>query len=88
MSREIDLISRPEELRFSGFRLMLYREVWGEIRPLRLCFIVELLRADGYPPEYKAAFDTIEEADADFLRVKKKYAREIAMVALGINRRL
>jgi hypothetical protein len=58
--------------------------VWGEIRPLRATFIVEL--EHNSRREYKAAFDTLAEADEDFERMKRKYAVEIAKTALRLKR--
>jgi len=73
-----------ERLAWPGYLLSLYYEVWGEVRPLRATFIVELEHNSWR--EYKAAFDTLEEADKDFDRVKRQHAVEIAKTALRLKR--
>jgi len=75
-----------EDLRWPGYRLTLYYEVWSEVKPPHPTFIVELESNHGLIREYKAAFDTLAEADEDFERMKRKYAVEIAKTALRLRR--
>ena len=71
-------------MRWPDYMLMLYWEVWSEVKPPRPCFIVEL-EAAGVR-QYKAAFDTLAKADEDFERTKRHHAVEIAKTAFRIRR--
>ncbi len=73
-----------EVTRWQGHRLMLYWEVWSEVKPLRPTFIVEL-ESDSHR-KYKAAFDTLAEADEDLDRIKQQHAIEIAKTAFRLKR--
>jgi len=75
-----------ERMRWSGYLLSLYWEVWAEPgrKPLRATYIVEL--EAGGVRQYKAAFDTLAEADEEFERITRKHAVEIAKTALRLRR--
>jgi len=65
--------------------LLLSWEVWGEIRPLRAMFTVEL-EIEGMRRS-KVAFDDFQEAVDAMEATKRKYAVDIAKTALRIRRR-